>query len=182
MKVTRLARWRLFDCASSWAFRLLEMCTENPLARWNLVAVLALAACTPSQMPNASAPVAARREVPVWRRSCTEYARAPVRVDYQDAPGGAAVIYRTKGDVAALLRRTREIGQFHNSSRSKLGALHDLSSIPHRAYVEPLKDGARLVLVSKGPPRQRTDALRMQVQQEVFNLQRRGCGTGQEAL
>jgi hypothetical protein len=31
---------------------------------------------------------------PAWKRSCTEYARAPVSIDYEDASGGAAVVYR----------------------------------------------------------------------------------------
>jgi hypothetical protein len=121
-------------------------------------------------------------EKPAWKRSCTAYARAPVGVHYEDAPGGAAVVYRTQGDVAALRQRTREVAQFHNSAASKLGALHDLFAIPHRAHVEEVEDGARLVLVPKGARPQRVDALRVQVQQETMMLRRRGCGTGQEAL
>jgi hypothetical protein len=119
---------------------------------------------------------------PAWKRSCTEYARAPVGVHYEDAPGGAAVVYRTRGDVAALRQRTREVAHFHNSAASKVGALHDLFAIPHRAHVEEVDEGARLVLVAKGARPQRLDALRLQVQQETLTLRRRGCGTGQEAL
>jgi hypothetical protein len=131
---------------------------------------------------RATPPAGGKAPKPAWKRSCTEYARAPVSIEYEDAAGGAAVVYRTQGDVAALRLRTREVAQFHNSSELKLGALHDLSAIPHRAVVEELEDGARLVLISKGVRPQLLDALRLQVQQETFTLQRRGCGTGQEAL
>ncbi len=122
------------------------------------------------------------KETPAWRRSCSELAGAPVSIEYEDTPGGAAVVYRTKGDVAALRWRTQEVARFHNSAQSKLGALHDLSAIPHRARVEPVEDGARLLLVVKSVRRQALDALRVHVQQDVFTLQRTGCGTGQEAL
>ena len=119
---------------------------------------------------------------PAWKRSCTEYAGAPVQIDYEDASGGAAVVYRSQGDVAALRRRTHEVAAFHNSAAPKVGALHDLYAIPHRAYVEEVEGGARLVLVPKGARRQLLDYLRLQVQQEALNMRRLGCEAGQEAL
>ncbi|HEX6242364.1 MAG TPA: hypothetical protein VFZ61_15740 [Polyangiales bacterium] len=138
-----------------------------------------LCACASSARPTTGRTAEPK---PAWKRSCTEYARAPVSVEYEDASGGAAVVYRTRGDVAALRQRTHEVAQFHNSSEAKLGALHDLSAIPHRARVEEVEDGARLVLTPKGARPQLLDALRLQVQQETFTLRRRGCGSGQEAL
>ena len=119
---------------------------------------------------------------PAWKRGCTEYARAPVSIAYEDAPGGAAVVYRSRGNVAALRRRTHEVAAFHNDATTKVGALHDLYAIPHRAYVEEIEGGAKLILVAKGARPQLMDALRVQVQQETLMLRRRGCGTGQEAL
>lgn len=119
---------------------------------------------------------------PAWKRRCEEYAGAPVRVSYEDASGGAAVLYRTKGDVAALRARTAEIARAHNSARLGPPALHDLFPIPHSAHVEELRDGAKLVLIPKSAnPRLLAD-LRRNVQQEVNNMQKRGCGRGQEAL
>lgn len=131
---------------------------------------------------NAASPPGQRAPKPAWKRSCTEYAGAPVRIDYEDASGGAAVLYRSQGDVAALRRRTREVAAFHNSAKPKAGALHDLYAIPHRAYVEDVEGGARLVLVPKSARRQFLDNLRLQVQQETLNMRRLGCGAGQEAL
>lgn len=119
---------------------------------------------------------------PAWKRGCTEYARAPVAIDYEDTPGGAGVVYQTRGDVTALRKRTREVAKFHNSATAKVGALHDLFAIPHRAHVEDVEGGARLVLVPKGVRFSMLDVLRVQVQQEVLTLRRRGCGAGQEAL
>jgi hypothetical protein len=140
--------------------------------------VLTLLACATQPVTPRAQPLVK----PAWKRSCTEYARAPVSIDYEDASGGAAVIYRSQGDVAALRQRTREVAAFHNSAQPKIGALHDLFAIPHRAHVEELEDGAKLILVPKSARRQLLDSLRIQVQQETLTMRRRGCGTGQEAL
>jgi hypothetical protein len=146
---------------------------------WAIVGLsLSLFACATSM----GSPRAEPSPKPAWKRSCTEYARAPVRIDYEDASGGAALVYRTRGDVTALRQRTLEVAEFHNSTGSKIGALHDLFAIPHRAYVEEVKGGTKLILVPKGVRPQQLDALRVQVQQETLNMRRRGCGTGQEAL
>lgn len=152
------------------------------MGRWRVLAMVWLLACAAPRGSQSAVANEKEQEKPVWRRSCSEFARAPVSLEYEDTPGGAAVVYRTKGDVAALRWRTHEVARFHNSAQSKLGALHDLSAIPHRARVEPVEDGARLLLLVKSVRRQALDALRMHVQQDVFTLQRTGCGTGQEAL
>jgi hypothetical protein len=135
-------------------------------------------ATTPSTLVDAGQPA----PKPAWKRSCTEYAHAPVDVTYEEAVGGAAVVYQTGGDVAALRQRTHEVAEFHNSSRSKVRALHDLFAIPHRAQAEDIEHGARLTLVPKSVRPRDLESLRINVQQEVFTLRRRGCGTGQEAL
>lgn len=119
---------------------------------------------------------------PAFKRSCSEYAGAPVAITYEDAPGGAAVLYRTQGNVEKLRERTEHVARFHNDSTSKTPWLHDLYSIPHRAYVSPLPDGAKLVLIAKGIAKRRQDELRSHVQQDVWIMQRKGCGAGQEAL
>lgn len=148
-----------------------------------LAVAQAVAACGPAEVPVRSESVAERRvKPPAWRRSCTSYAKAPVHIDYQDASGGAAVLYTTRGDVAALRERTQKVAEFHNSSQPKLGAMHELYHLPHQAYVENLPQGAKLVLVSKRIDLASLAELRRNVQQEVLNMQRRGCGTGQEAL
>jgi len=143
-------------------------------------------ACVPAPASTASNSTATGTEQPApkpaWKRSCTEYARAPVNVTYEEAVGGAAVVYTTQGDVAALRQRTREVAEFHNSSKSKVRALHDLFAIPHRAQAEDIEHGARLTLVPKSVRPRDLESLRINVQQEVFTLRRRGCGTGQEAL
>jgi len=134
-----------------------------------------MAASAPAVRPPA--PTASNKAgVPAWKRSCEEYAGAPVEVTYQDGSGGATVIYRTKGNVAALRARTKEIAGFHNSGRRQAPALHDLYHLPHYAYVEELPAGAKLTLIPKSAnPRQL-------VQQEVTNMRKHGCGRGQEAL
>lgn len=119
---------------------------------------------------------------PAWKRSCREYAGAPVEITYQDASGGAAVLYRTKGNVERLRERTQEVARFHNSAGPKAPDLHDLYRIPHNAYVENFSGGAKLVLVPKSVSRSRLEDLRRNVQQEVSIMQKRGCGRGQEAL
>jgi hypothetical protein len=105
-----------------------------------------------------------------------------VEIAYQDASGGAAVIYRTKGDVDALRARTAEVASFHNSGAAKGPVLHDLASIPHNARVESMEGGAKLVLTPKRLSLHDLEALRRNVQQEVLIMQKRGCGRGQEAL
>ena len=151
-----------------------------------LLCALALVGCASQGGPRPPVQRTSRAEheepKPAWRRTCTEYARAPVAISYQDAPGGAAVLYRTPGDAQALRTRTEEVAQFHNGGAAKIPALHDLYHVPHRASVEPLDDGAMLVLVPKHPDVRDLDTLRRNVQQEVFNMQRKGCGRGQEAL
>jgi hypothetical protein len=119
---------------------------------------------------------------PAWQRSCTEYARAPVNIRFEDAPGGAAVVYRSQGNAAALRRRTREVAAFHNSEASKVEALQELFEIPHWAYVEDVNGGAKLILVPKDALPHLLVALRLEVQQETLMLRRHGCGTGPEAL
>jgi hypothetical protein len=84
--------------------------------------------------------------------------------------------------VQALRVRTAEVARFHNGGAAKVPALHELYHLPHRASVVPLEDGAQLVLVPKRAHPQDLDELRRNVQQEVFNMQRNGCGSGQEAL
>jgi hypothetical protein len=153
-----------------------------------LTLLVSLASCAGATSP---APRAARESAvvadagvppPAWKRRCEEYAGAPVKVGYQDASGGAAVLYRTKGDVRALRARTAEIADFHNGSRPKTPALHDLSNVPHYAYVEEIPEGAKLVLIPKGLDPRLLEKLRRTVQQEVTNMRKRGCGGGQEAL
>jgi hypothetical protein len=119
---------------------------------------------------------------PAWKRSCREYAGAPVDITYQDASGGAAVVYRTKGNVERLRERTEEVARFHNSAAGKAPDLHDLYRIPHNARVENLSGGAKLVLVPKSLDPSLLEDLRRNVQQEVSNMRRKGCGRGQEAL
>lgn len=146
--------------------------------RCGAILCLSLAACATSpETPRTQAP---QRQA--WERSCTEYARAPVSVRFEDVPGGAAVVYRSQGNLAALRQRTREIADFHNSPTSNVGAPHDLFEVPHRAYVEEVKDGARLVLMPNSTRPQLLDALRLEVQEETLMLRRHGCGTGPEAL
>jgi hypothetical protein len=120
--------------------------------------------------------------VPAWKRRCEEYAGAPVDVSYQDGSGGAAVLYRTKGNVQALRERTNEVARFHSSTRRRTPAMHDLNHVPHYAYVEELPEGAKLVLVPKSANPQQLEELRRNVQQEITNMQKHGCGGGQEAL
>lgn len=120
--------------------------------------------------------------LPAWKRSCEEYAQAPVTIEYQDASGGGAVLYRTEGNAQGLRERAEEIARFHNNATAKLGELHDLYSIPHRASVEPIEGGAKLVLVPKHMQRRDLEELRRHVQQDVFIMQRHGCESGQEAL
>jgi hypothetical protein len=74
------------------------------------------------------------------------------------------------------------VAAFHNSEASKVGALQDLFEIPHWAYVEDVKDGARLILVPKAALPHQLVTLRLEVQQETLTLRRHGCGTGPEAL
>ncbi len=151
-----------------------------------LLCALALLGCGSQASKRAALQGASRAEhderKPAWRRTCTEYARAPVAIIYQDAPGGAAVLYRTQGDAQALRVRTEQVARFHNGGAAKIPALHELYHLPHRASVEALDDGAKLVLVPKHPEARDLDELRRNVQQEVFNMQRKGCGRGQEAL
>jgi hypothetical protein len=140
-------------------------------------------AASPAPRARPEPPVSdAGVQPPAWKRRCEEYAGAPVKVSYQDASGGAAVIYRTKGDVRGLRARTDEIASFHNGSRSKTPAVHDLSNVPHYAYVEDVSEGAKLVLIPKGVDPRLLEKLRRTVQQEVTNMRERGCGGGQEAL
>ncbi len=144
--------------------------------------LLGCASCRAYGANSASVPGERRQHLPAWRRGCREYAKAPVSISYQDAPGGAAVFYRTAGDAAALRARTEEVARFHNGGKAKIPALHELYHLPHRAFVEPLKDGAKLLLVPKRPDPSDLEVLRRNVQQEVFNMQRSDCGHGQEAL
>jgi hypothetical protein len=136
-------------------------------------------ACAPR---SAVEPAGAAARLPAWKQSCQAYAAGPVELEYRDAPGGAAVIYRTRASQQRLRERADEVARFHNSSAAKTGTLHDLSSIPHRAYVEDVDGGVKLVLVAKTPRKDDLDRLRWNVQQDVSIMQRRGCQSGQEAL
>lgn len=143
-------------------------------------ALLLACAGAPSCAGRGSA--APRSTTPAWKRSCEAYATGPVTFTYQDAPGGAAVLYRAPGSERGLRERAREIARFHNGSAAKNGALHDLSSIPHRASVEDIDGGAKLVLRVKTPRTDDLDRLRWNVQQDVALKQRGGCQSGMEAL
>jgi hypothetical protein len=150
-------------------------------AHWLCIGVLALAGCAAGlRSTEPSRPAAKQR--PAWKRSCEEYAGAPVQIGYHDASGGAAVTYRTKGDVQRLRQRTAEVANLHRRGRLTAPTVHDLYHIPHTAYVREIEGGAELVLLPKRPDGQTLEELRRNVQQEVWIMQKRGCGKGQEAL
>jgi hypothetical protein len=183
-KPTRLAK-PAASVLGVWRFRARSACaTQRSDTRASAglrlgALLLAVAGCSTTSLTAGVRPAA---RPPAWKRSCEEYARAPVEVSYEDGSGGAAVTYRTRGDAPALRARTEEIARFHNSARARPPALHDLYALPHYAYVEPLRDGAKIVLVPKSADPQQLEKLRRNVQQEVTTMRKHGCGTGQEAL
>lgn len=140
--------------------------------------LLGCASVPPGHERNASQ----QAQRPAWKRSCEEYAQGPVAIDYQDAPGGAAVLYRAQGGERGLRERAEQIARFHNSSAGKVGALRDLSSVPHRAHVEEVDGGVKLVLTVKTLLRTDLERMRWSVQQDVFTMQKKGCQSGHEAL
>jgi hypothetical protein len=113
---------------------------------------------------------------------CDVYAEAPVEIGYEDITAGAAVLYRTGGNVVRLRERTQEVAKFHNGSQGKSRWLHDLRRIPHHASAEEIEGGAKLLLVADRARPASQDALRKYVQQEVWTMQKKGCGAGHEAL
>jgi len=135
----------------------------------------------PAQV-GAPPPAGADAQKPAWQRSCEEYAGAPVALEYQDGSGGAAVLYRTRGSVQGLRQRIAQVAAFHNGAGHKAPDMHDLYHIPHRAYVEDIEGGAKLVLVPKSMAPRLLDELRRNVQQEVTRMQKHGCQHSQEAL
>lgn len=160
-----------------------QLFMSTAVAAASLLTLAPLGCGGPSAKPNlAGARPSADAGAPAWKRSCEEYAGAPVEISYEDGSGGAAVLYRTKGNVQALRERTAEVARFHSSARPRTPAMHDLNSVPHYAYVEELPAGAKLVLLPKSANPQQLEELRRNVQQEVSNMQKHGCGRGQEAL
>ena len=148
-----------------------------------LVYALLLVGCVPAAVPSADPRAPAQpRQLPAWQRPCAAYATGPVAIEYQDAPGGAAIIYRAPGSESGLRARAREVAQFHNSSAAKNGVLHDLSSVPHRTDVEDIDGGVKIVLRAKSVRTTDLDRLRWSVQQDVQMKQKGGCQSGQEAL
>lgn len=146
-----------------------------------LALVLLGCAHAPGQAARAGG-ATTRQPLPAWKRSCLDYAQGPISIDYQDAPNGASVIYRAKHGGEGLRVRAEEIARLHNGSTSKAAALHDLSSVPHTAHVEPVDGGAKLVLVVKTLRTSDVERMRWAVQQNVFAMQRRGCQASWEAL
>jgi hypothetical protein len=121
----------------------------------------------------------AEGEPPPWRTDCRREGDPPVKLGYRDAPGGASVLYTTEGDPTYLRARVTEVARYHNGG-APATAMHDLASVPHTAMVEQLEQG--IVLTLFATERRHVDALRRQVQQDVWIMRRRGCAAGQEAL
>jgi len=148
-----------------------------------LLALVLLGCVHPTPTPRATANQPGPQGVPpAWKRSCLDYTPGPVSIDYQDAPNGASVIYRAGEGSAGLRVRADEIARFHNEPGSKIGDLHVLSSVPHRAHVEAIEGGVKLVLTAKSLRISDLGRLQRAVQQDVFVMQSRGCQAGQEAL
>jgi hypothetical protein len=145
-----------------------------------VVEMLLVGGCAGKQSPAPEGAKEAPLDKPAFMTGCDVYAEAPVQIGYEDATGGAAVLYHTAGNIAKLRERTNEVAAFHNGSQGKTAYLHDLRAIPHTASVEEIEDGAKLTLVSTRPRSQ--DALRKHLQQEVWTMQKQGCGASHEAL
>jgi hypothetical protein len=121
----------------------------------------------------------ARGAVPAWKRSCSLEGEPHVELTYRDAPGGSTVLFTTAGDPTYLRRRVTEVARYHNSAAPTI-AMHDLAAIPHTAMVQDIEGGIALTLFATN--RQHVETLRINVQQDVWAMQKRGCGAGQEAL
>jgi hypothetical protein len=150
--------------------------------RRSVVAVLCLCGCAGGQSPAPQSTGEEPVEKPAFMRDCDLYAEAPVEIGYEDITGGAAVLYRTSGNVARLRERTQEVAKFHSGTQGKSRWLHDLRAIPHHATAEDIEGGAKLLLVSDRARPAYQDSLRKNVQQEVWTMQKKGCGAGREAL
>jgi len=152
---------------------------------WTVVALLMFGACAGTRPTAQGAQTESGEEPlakPPFMGSCEKYAEAPVELGYEDTTAGAAVIYRTRGNVARLRERTREVAAFHNSSVGKTRWLHDLRSVAHSASVEDVEGGAKLTLLVTRIRPGAQDLLRIHVQKEVSNMQKQGCQVSHEAL
>lgn len=149
--------------------------------RLTILTALTLAACgtsQPSRFPMGGS-VTAEGERPAWKRSCSREGEPRAKVEYEDAPGGATVIYTTHGDPTYLRERAVEVARYHNGAAPTRG-MHDLADVPHTAMIEYIDQGVRLTLFASA--RDDVEELRINVQQDVWAKQKRGCAAGQEAL
>ena len=147
----------------------------------SLLMLLTLLACgtsQPSRFPM-GATATPEGEPPAWKRSCSREGEPRAKVEYEDAPGGAAVIYTTEGDPTYLRERAVEVARYHNTAAPARG-MHDLADVPHTAMIEYIEHGVRLTLFTSA--RDDVEELRINVQQDVWAKQKRGCAAGQEAL
>lgn len=116
-----------------------------------------------------------------WARVCEGEPGAPVHINYEDASGGAAVLFTTQGDPSPLQEHAEQVARLHNRGARELSG-NDLSEVrlPHTAEVEQLQNGAKLTLLPRRPTD--LDGLRRHVQQDITWMKRHGCTTSTEVL
>ncbi len=114
-------------------------------------------------------------------RVCQSEKGAPVGIRYEDAAGGAAVLFTTPGDPTPLREQAEALARARNHYENEL-ELQDQSELrlPHTAAVQAVEHGAKLTLVPRRP--MDLDGLRRHVQQDVTQLQTHGCTGGARAL
>jgi hypothetical protein len=143
------------------------------------MALLALGCAGTQRTTNAQSTSSTAGTLHQRSAACVSQDHEPVEIAYRDAPGGGSVLFATDGSPDALRARVEQLAEFHNSNDTQL-AMHDLYSIPHRAKVEPLERGAKLILTASANNDE--DALRKSVQQDVEQLKAHGCIASEEAL
>jgi hypothetical protein len=102
-----------------------------------------------------------------------QLAGVPVRVEYLDAAGGAALRLETpEPSRTALREHITHVADEHNGAGTQPGA-HSAYDRPHTAVAQDIEGGVQLTLLPQRPTD--LDALRRDVQQDVFAMQRGDC-------